>query len=134
MTPTRAFILALALPVALAPAPARAQAPAPRTLVLPFEAGREPRSWWLGEGAAVALADALRGLGMDVIGRDERLHAFARLQVPTVATLSHGTVIRVGQLVGAQGVVVGSLVLENDLLVIRARHLRLDTGRLGPEI
>jgi tetratricopeptide (TPR) repeat protein len=134
MTSSPALVLALVLPLIGAPAPAAAQAPPPRTLVMPFDPGREPRAWWLGEGAAVALADALRGLGMDVIGRDERLHAFARLQVPPVAALSHGTVIRVGQLVGAQGVIAGSLVLQNDLLVLRARYLRLDTGRLGPEI
>jgi len=101
---------------------------------MPFEAGPDARAWWLGEGAAVALADALRTLGVDVIGRDERLHGFARLQMPPVASLSHGTVIRVGQLVGAQGIVFGSLTLRDDALVIHARNLRLDTGRLGPEV
>ena len=120
--------------IAVKPAPALAQAPAARTLVMPFDTGRDARAWWLGEGAAVALADALRGFGLDVIGRDERLHAFVRLQVPAVAALSHGTVIRVGQLLGAQGIVIGSLALEDDVLVVRARHLRLDTGRLGSEI
>jgi tetratricopeptide (TPR) repeat protein len=128
----RLAVLALCLAAAGA-VPAPAQTPA-RTLVMPFDAGRDARAWWLGEGTAVALADALRALGVDVIGRDERLHAFARLQVPPVATLSHGTVIRVGQLVGAQGVVFGSLTLRDDELVIRARNLRLDTGRLGGEV
>ena len=51
-----------------------------------------------------------------------------------MAALSHGTVIRVGQLVGAQGVVIGSLTLQDDVLVVRARSLRLDTGRLGAEV
>jgi len=126
-------LLALTIAV-IAAAPCADAQPTHRTIVMPFETGRDARAWWLGEGAAVALADALRTLGVDVIGRDERLHAFARLQVPPVAALSHGTVIRVGQLVGAQSVVIGSLTLEEDLLVVRARNLRLDTGRLLAEV
>lgn len=118
----------------LLPQSARAQTASPRMLVMPFETGKDAREWWLGEGASVALTDALRAIGVDVIGRDERLHAFARLQVPPVASLTHGTVIRVGQLVGAQGVVIGSLGLQGDTLIVRARSLRLDTGRLQAEV
>jgi tetratricopeptide (TPR) repeat protein len=127
----------LAVAVALAVLPggrAAAQSTASRTFVMPFDAGGDPRAWWIGEGVAVALADALRGLGVDVIGRDERLSAFARLQVPPVASLTHGTVIRVGQIVGAQGVVFGTVALSDDALVVRARNLRLDTGRIGAEV
>jgi hypothetical protein len=71
---------------------------------------------------------------VDAIGRDERIRAFARLQVPSVATLTHGTVIRVGQLVGASSVVVGSLALEGETIAVRARRIRLDTGRLQAEV
>jgi tetratricopeptide (TPR) repeat protein len=68
------------------------------------------------------------------IGRDERLRAFARLQVPAVASLSHGTVIRIGQLVGASAVIIGSIRTDADTLEVRARSLRLDTGRLQGEV
>jgi tetratricopeptide (TPR) repeat protein len=129
-----AWAVALGLALLPAPSPAAAQATNARTLVMPFDTGSDPRAWWLGEGVAVALADALRALGVDVIGRDERLSAFARLQVPPVPTLTHGTVIRVGQLVGAQGVVFGTIALSDDVLVVRSRNLRLDTGRLGAEV
>jgi tetratricopeptide (TPR) repeat protein len=101
---------------------------------MPFDAGREPRAWWLGEGTSVLLAEDLQALGVDAISRDERLRAFARLQVPAAPTLSHGTIIRAGQLVGAAAVVIGSLELEGDTLTLRARSLRLDTGRLQQEI
>ena len=114
---------------------ARAQtAPAARTLVMPFDAGREPRAYWLGEASAVLLEDTLEALGIDAISRDERLRAFARLQVPSVAALTHGTVIRVGELVGASRVIVGSLELVGDAVVVRARSIRLDTGRLQAEV
>jgi len=112
---------------------ASAQSPG-RVLVMPFDAGREARAWWLGEGTSVLLAEDLQALGVDVINRDERLRAFARLQVPAAASLSHGTVIRAGQLVGAAAVVIGSLEVHGDTLTLRARNLRLDTGRLQPEI
>jgi tetratricopeptide (TPR) repeat protein len=106
----------------------------PGLLVMPFETGDDVRTWWLGEGSSVLLADDLRRLGVEAIGRDERLRAFARLQVPAVASLSHGTVIRVGQLVGASAVIVGSIRTDGDTLEVRARSLRLDTGRLQAEV
>ncbi len=106
----------------------------PGLLVMPFETGDDARTWWLGEGSSVLLADDLRRLGMKSIGRDERLRAFARLQVPPVASLSHGTVIRIGQLVGASAVIIGSIRTDGDTLKVRARSLRLDTGRLQGEV
>jgi tetratricopeptide (TPR) repeat protein len=111
-----------------------AQGTPARMLVIPFETGSDPRTWWLGEGAAVLLADDFRVLGIEAIGRDERVRAFARLQVPAVASLSHGTVIRIGQLVGASAVVVGTVSMTGEALTVRARSLRLDTGRLQPEV
>ena len=103
-------------------------------LVMPFETEREPRGYWLGEGSAVLLTEELRRRGVDVIGRGERVRAFERLQLPSVATLTHGTVIRVGQLVGASSVIVGSLAIDGEEIVVRARSIRLDTGRLQAQV
>jgi tetratricopeptide (TPR) repeat protein len=111
-----------------------AQSTPARMLVIPFETGDDPRTWWLGEGAAVLLVDDLRTLGIEAIGRDERLSAFARLQVPPIASLSHGTVIRIGQLVGASAVVIGTVSMHGDALTVRARSMRLDAGRLQQEV
>ncbi len=120
---------------------ARAQttsAPQPqsgRQLVVPFEnTSREPRVYWLGEGSAVLLTDDLQALGVPAITRDDRQRAFERLRVPGVASLSHATVIRLGQVVGAAQVVVGSFELKGDELTVKARTIRLDTGRMSPEI
>ena len=49
---------------------------------------------------------------------------------PSVATLSHATVIRLGQLVGATHIVIGSLALNGAQISVRAQNIRLDTGRL----
>jgi tetratricopeptide (TPR) repeat protein len=110
-------------------------APADRHLVIPFEnANREGRLYWLSEGSAVVLTDDLLALGAQVITREDRLRAFERLHVPPVATLSHATVIRLGQLVGATRVIVGSFELRDSQLTVRARAIRLDTGRMQGEI
>jgi tetratricopeptide (TPR) repeat protein/TolB-like protein len=106
-----------------------------RLLVIPFEnATHEGRAYWLGEASAVALTDDLLALGAPAISRDNRLRAFERLHVPTVATLSHATVIRLGQIVGAAQVIVGTFEVLGDMLTLHARTIRIDVGRISPEI
>lgn len=110
-------------------------AAAQRPLVIPFEnAGRELRLHWLSEGASVLLTDDLTALGAPAITREDRHRAFDRMNVPAVATLSHATVIRLGRLVGASRVVIGSFELREGQLEVRARAIQLDTGRMLPEV
>jgi tetratricopeptide (TPR) repeat protein len=110
--------------------PAAAQAPS-RILVMPFEnVARDSRIFWLTEAAAVLLADNLNALGASAITREERRAAFDRLQVPPAAALTDATVIRIGQIVGASQVVVGTLHLEGETLSVRAKSIALDVGRI----
>jgi tetratricopeptide (TPR) repeat protein len=119
--------------VFLVPASAFAQA-AERVLVMPFEnPAREARVYWVSEASAVLLADELNALGRHAHTREERLDAFQRLQVPPIATLSHATVIRLGQVVDATHVVIGSFRLTGAMLSVSARSLRLDTGQMEHE-
>ena len=105
--------------------------PGTRVLVLPFEnPARDPKLYWLTEGAAVLVTDELAARSIPVIRRDERLEVFERLQVPPIATLSRATVIRLGEIVGAGEVVIGSLWLAGDTLEVRARRIEIDSGRL----
>jgi Tfp pilus assembly protein PilF/TolB-like protein len=131
----RAGALAVAA-VLWAPAGAAAQPPAPQpVLVLPFEnLAREPRLAWLVEGAALLTTDALAARGVPVFGRDERLGAFERLQVPPIPSLSRASVIRLGEVVGAGSVVVGSVDLAGEEFEVRARRIHLETGRMDPEV
>jgi predicted Zn-dependent protease len=102
---------------------------------MPFETTtRDPRSYWLGEASSVILTDSLLGFGLPVMRRDERLHSFELLRVPVVPGLSQATIIRVGQVVGASQLIVGSFSLNEDTLVVRARPIQLDSGAAGPEI
>lgn len=104
-------------------------------IVLPFENPKqESRLAWMREGAAVLLTDLLAASGEKVIDREERLRAFDRLQLPVSAGLSRASSIKVGQAVAASIVVIGSLEITGDQLRARARLVRLDTGRLLPDV
>lgn len=133
-------VAGLALAALLMVSPARAQqpagtAPGARYLVIPFEnSSRDPRGYWLSEGSAVLLTDDLLALRLPAITRDDRLLAFDRLHIPNVPTLSHATVIRLGQIVGAAQVVLGSFELKDDVLTVHARTIRLDTGRISSDL
>lgn len=126
---TRGTVLGLALALLIA-SPAAA-----RTLVLPFEnGGREPRVFWLGEGSSMLLSDDIGALGQPIVTRHERVTAMRRLAVPASASLSHATVIRLGQSVTATQVIVGTFELSAGELTVRARQIRLDTGRISPDV
>jgi len=128
--PIAGLLLALVL---LPGAPALAQGPA-RTLVVPFENARsEPRYQWLSEASAVLLTDGLRGRGAGAITRSERISAFDQLHLPVAASLSRATVIKVGQLLGAAEVIVGSFTVEGDDLEVTAHAIRVDVGRVRPQ-
>jgi Tfp pilus assembly protein PilF len=54
--------------------------------------------------------------------------------MPPIASLSHATVIRLGRLVGATHVVIGSFALTGGQITVRAQNIRLDAGRMESEI
>jgi tetratricopeptide (TPR) repeat protein len=131
----RPSLRALAVAGVLAALTSTASAQAPpisdRMLVMPFEnETRDARAFWLGEAAALVLADELNALGAVAIEREERREAFARLQVPPAAALTDATVIRVAELVGATDVVVGTFRLADNQLYLVARRLEIEAGRL----
>jgi tetratricopeptide (TPR) repeat protein len=124
------FLLAAAFSV-----PARAQAVGGRVLVVPFEnPKREGAIFWLREASAVALADELEGRGVSVISREERQHAFERLHLPVAATLTDASVIRVAELAGASEVIMGTIQNEAGVLVVRARGIIIESGRVSHSV
>jgi tetratricopeptide (TPR) repeat protein len=132
----RVALWLIAIGAAVSPPVARAQVPPGATvLVIPFDnPTHEPRLTWMRDGAAILLGDMLAASGETVIEREERLQAFDRLQLPANATLSRASTIRVGQTVAASLVVSGTVAMEGDRLLAKARAVRLDTGRLLPEV
>ena len=134
---------------------AAAQAPPDGpAVVIPFDnPTQEARLLWMREGAAILLTDALAAIGVPIVEREERLEAFDRLQLPANATLSRASTIRIGHALSATSVINGSMQIRgltpgeiarnsNDqtpkgsdpYLTVRARVVRIDTGRLLPEV
>jgi tetratricopeptide (TPR) repeat protein len=120
----------------LLPSLASAQVPPGASIVvLPFDnPTQEARLTWLREGSAILLSEMLAVSGEVVIDREERVQAFDRLQLPVGATLSRASTIRVGQALTALFVIGGTVATKGDQLIARARVVRLDTGRLLPEV
>jgi Tfp pilus assembly protein PilF/TolB-like protein len=138
-TMMRSLAAATAVVVTVGLAESRAQGPSAhppsRILVVPFEnTQREARLTWLGEASAMLLAEELNARGLSAITRDERVSAFEQLHLPVAASLSHATVIKVGQLVGASEVIAGSFRLKGDELTVEAHSIRMDVGRLQPQV
>jgi hypothetical protein len=138
MTEWKAVPAVLFVLWALGGQPAFAQPSAPvvrETLLIPFEnTHADPGLFWLGEASAVLLSDYFQMFGAATVPRDARAAAFDRLQLPPAAALSHATVIKVAQFVGASNIVVGTYELAGDQLTVRARTIELDAGRLVPEV
>lgn len=133
-----ARVLAVVLPIVLGATRVLAQgagtAPG-RVLVMPFEnITHDGRIIWMGEASAVLLADDLNAFGVSAITREERRQAFDVLQVPPTASLTNATVIRIGQIVGAAQVVIGTVQLEGDDLVVQARAIALESGRIQSDV
>jgi tetratricopeptide (TPR) repeat protein len=122
-------------------APAAAQTTESRPLVLPFAvhvdaAAPQPSSgapYWLGEASAILLSDELERLGTGTFSRSDRIAAFERLQLPLSATLTHATMIRVGEILGAAAIIVGDVQL-GQTVTVRARIIRLDAGQQLAEV
>jgi tetratricopeptide (TPR) repeat protein len=111
------------------------QTPAGRILVVPFETpGRDARTYWLGEGAAIVMTDELNARGLGAITRHARARAYDQLHLPPQAALSRATVIKVGELVGAVEVIVGDVRVEGDNLTVRAQPIRIDVGRADGDV
>ena len=118
-----------------APKAVAARADAQQLLVVPFDtAGRDGRTYWLGEALSVLIADDLSARGVGAIPRQTREHAYEQLHLPPHGALSRAMVIKVGELVGATRVIVGEVEVAGDTLTVKATPIRIDLGRADGDI
>jgi tetratricopeptide (TPR) repeat protein len=123
------------------PASGLAQAtPGSRVLVMPFATDVDPdapggggAALWLGEAASILITEGLASVGVGALSRDERLATFDELNLPMTPALTHATMIRVGELIGASEIVFGEVHLGATLQV-HARLIRLAAGRETPAV
>ncbi|MEX2270211.1 MAG: hypothetical protein WD690_01980 [Vicinamibacterales bacterium] len=127
------FLILAALLLVCAPASAQTG----RVLVMPFDVtpkAEHGTTYWMGEAAALLVADALQARGYPVFSRAERAAAFEELELPATAPLTRATILKVAQLVGASDVVIGALTIDGNDAAVRARSLRVEAGRAQPDV
>jgi Flp pilus assembly protein TadD len=102
---------------------------------MPFDVD-EPttRTYWAGEGVAILLADDLDAIGVEAVGREERVAVYDELRLPVSPPPTRATMIRMAEAAEAAFLVAGRVGLGSEALSVRARVLRLDTGTYLPEI
>jgi len=101
-------------------------------LVVPFEnINKTAELDWVGESFSEALSGRLLGHGHGLVTRDERLGALERLGLPPTS-LSRASLLRLGEEVGADWVVLGRFTVEEDSLRAGMQLLYLRAPRLTP--
>ncbi|MGH9814280.1 MAG: hypothetical protein ACRD4T_14210, partial [Candidatus Acidiferrales bacterium] len=126
----RAFLLAALLAVVGA-APASAET----FLVIPFSNGAGASDLdWVGESFAESLAENLQAGGRTAVAREERLAALERLGLPAGGPLTHASVLRLGEEVGADWVVLGRYEVAGGRIHSRAQLLDLAALSLSTPI
>lgn len=128
----RAAFLVISLIVA-----STAHAQSGRVLVMPFDvspAADQGTTFWMGEAAALLVANSLQARGYPIFTRAERAAAFEELDLPSSAPLTRATILKVAQLVGASDVIVGTLTIDGEDAAVRVRDVRVEAGRAQADI
>jgi Flp pilus assembly protein TadD/TolB-like protein len=86
---------------------------------------------WLSDGIAVSISDQLKGSNSRVLSRRERVKLIEDLDLPPDAKISHASMIRAGQQVAADLIVMGSVSGTDRSLKITLRMLDLKTLKLS---
>lgn len=132
------MIAALLSASLLAPGAVQAAPSTPKpsgVLVVSFETpANDGRTYWLGEAISMLIADDIDARGLGAISREAREHAYDELHLPPNAVLSRATVIKVGEIVGAERLVVGEVSVDGDAVSITAEPIRLDIGHADPPV
>ena len=101
-------------------------------LVAPFEnVNRAAELDWVSESFAEGLTARLLGHDHGLVTRDERLAALERLGLPGTAPLSRASLLRLGEEVGADWVVLGRFAVNDKSLQVGLQLLDLRRPRLG---
>jgi tetratricopeptide (TPR) repeat protein/TolB-like protein len=110
-----------------------AGAAADTILVVPFEnVNGAAELDWVSESFSEGLTGRLLGHGHGLVARDERLAALERLGLPEAAPLTRASLLRLGEEVGADWVVLGRFAVKAESLQAGLQLLDLHGPRLMP--
>jgi tetratricopeptide (TPR) repeat protein len=105
-------------------------------VVLPFEnASRAPGLEWIGESFPEVVGQRLgSATSLYVIPRPDRLYAFDRLGIPASARPSLATLIRLGEAMDVDYIVLGRYTYDGQTFTVAGQLLDLKKLRLSPEV
>src|SRR5512134_3366286 len=104
---------------------ASSQAQLQTVVVLPFaNQSKNAGLHWMSESFPELLEDRLKWPNLNVLGRDERLLAFDRIGIPYSSSLSQASLIKIGQELDADILVLGNF--DSDGTQIKATTSILD--------
>ncbi len=116
---------------AQSPKPASDSGAGARCLVIPFRnRSGDTNLGWMGESFVVAFRRALRGAGLMVLTRADRLRARAILGAPEGVDLSHASLMRLAQDADARWLVLGSFDYDGEQLSATAALVDLQREHL----
>jgi len=100
--------------------------------VMPFRnLNADPALDWLGRGMTETLVSDLRASGLiQVVEREQLTSAIAELALQDLSPVKDSTALRVGRLVGARVLVLGSVQLSGKQVRINARFISVETGEV----
>ncbi|MCP3103681.1 hypothetical protein LZ198_32840 [Myxococcus sp. K15C18031901] len=100
--------------------------------VMPFRnLNEDPALDWLGRGMTETLVSDLRASGLiQVVEREQLTSAIAELALQDLSPAKDSTALRVGRLVGARLLVLGSVQLAGKQVRINARFISVETGEV----
>ena len=108
----------------------RSRGGAARILVVPFETpGRDGRTYWLGEAAAILMADDVNARGLGAITRTARARAYEQLHLPPHAVAEPRDGDQGRRAGRRRQVIVGDVSVDGDALTVQAQPIRIDVGR-----
>ena len=89
---------------------------------------------WLREGVPLLIGGALEARGIEVFDRETRREALEQLQLPRQSPVSRASALRVGELLGAGTVVVGTYAMNGTVVDIHSRALTLSPLGMSPDV
>ncbi|MEW5974653.1 MAG: tetratricopeptide repeat protein [Acidobacteriota bacterium] len=104
-------------------------------VVLPFvNQSKDQGLRWMGESFPELLDERLRWPRLNILGREERLLAYDRIGIPYTNVLSKASLVKVGQELDADVLVLGEYQVEERNLQVTASLLDLRRNWLSQEI
>ncbi len=107
----------------------------PDLLIFPFEnLSSNQKFFWIGESIALSLRKSFARYNFSIVSKKQMEEALKELGLPFIYSLSRASMIRVAELVGAKKIINGEFTLEDGKILITARFIDLEKGKLGEVI